>query len=635
MKKKYIALLCAFPVCLTAFGIHALAAGNSLPSDTVILVPAAANTYEQAAARRLQARLSEQFGISPEIVTEAAGAFEISVGETGRIDAGLAGKPDGSYVIRAYPGGVALCGAGVRGNINAVYRFLEEFGGCKVYTGAMGMTKGKTAISVPADADISYTPYFEYTDTDWRSPRGIEYSLMNGLNGGPYRQIPAEYGGSVNYISGFCHTLATQFCSRNTYYASHPEYFAIHDGERTDRQLCLTNENVYQIVRQEVLDLLASRHDPGAALQIVSLTQDDNQQYCECPACKALDEKNGSHAGTMITFVNRIARDVAAAGYDNVGIDTFAYQYTRKAPANVRPEPNVIVRLCSIECCFSHALNDPTCKENANFIRDLEDWSRLSNRLYIWDYTTNYAHTVGPFPDFGVLQANMQCFYEHNVKGVYEEGNYYIDACDAEFGELRAYLLSKLLQDPYCDYDAEMDGFLKAYYGNAWRAIRNYIDRTTENAATTHVMIYEDMLSTFTFADYEIRELDAMWEAAKGVVQGEQLQRVLRSELSWRYWKASVGASEFRGTGDAANAARQQLVDDWKAFGITMLREGNNNDLHPDFMTTPARYWQDDPADGENAGRKFVLFTHYDLLLRKIGFFFEQLKLFFSKIFIR
>ena len=82
----------------------------------------------------------------------------------------------------------------------------------------------------------------------------------------------------------------------------------------------------------------------------MSLTQHDNQKYCECENCKALDEANGSHAGTMITFVNTVAERVKAAGdYDNVVFDTFAYQYTRKAPTAVVPREDVIVRLCSIE----------------------------------------------------------------------------------------------------------------------------------------------------------------------------------------------------------------------------------------------------------------------------------------------
>ncbi len=53
------------------------------------------------------------------------------------------------------------------------------------------------------------------------------------------------------------------------------------------------------------------------------------EEYCTCENCKAIDDANGAHSGTMITFVNRIAREVKSAGYDNAAIDTFACKYTR------------------------------------------------------------------------------------------------------------------------------------------------------------------------------------------------------------------------------------------------------------------------------------------------------------------
>ena len=35
-------------------------------------------------------------------------------------------------------------------------------------------------------------------------------------------------------------------------------------------------------------------------------SQNDGYDFCECPDCKALDEKEGSQSGTVIHFVNQI-----------------------------------------------------------------------------------------------------------------------------------------------------------------------------------------------------------------------------------------------------------------------------------------------------------------------------------------
>ena len=286
----------------------------------------------------------------------------------------------------------------------------------------------------------------------------------------------------------------------------------------------------------------------------------------------------------------------------------------------------MIVRLCSIECCFSHPLDDPDCTKNAAFMQDLKDWSALSKRLYIWDYTTNYAHTICPFPDFGVLQRNMQIFYEHNARGVYEEGAYYVDSCDAEFGELRAYLISKLLQDPYCDYSAEMNGFLKAFYGDGWRSLRKYIDLTSRVAARTHVGIYEHKLESLAFLPGETAYAELLWKDAKSKATGEALEHVLRSELSWRFYKASAGLGEFADPFRAVDA-RRRLVADFEKYGITMMNEGTQPVLNPLYMYVPARYWYDqDPNLTPVEKLKFVFSRNWDLLYRYRLFFEDIVK---------
>ena len=51
-----------------------------------------------------------------------------------------------------------------------------------------------------------------------------------------------------------------------------------------------------------------------------------------CDDCVAVYEEEGGHySGTMLRFVNAIARDVAK-DYPNVYIDTFAYLQTASAP---------------------------------------------------------------------------------------------------------------------------------------------------------------------------------------------------------------------------------------------------------------------------------------------------------------
>lgn len=573
MKKLLVLLLSVlmFSFCLLS------AQAAVLPADAVIVIGENASETDTYAATMLQDYL-RQGGLELQIVTDSTetAAFEIRIGEAGRTKPALRSATDGAYRIESTDGAIEIVGAGNRGTIYGTYAFLEKLCGFHWYAVDVTVIPDVSALELPDDILIEYEPAFEYTDTDWLSPRDAQYSLANGLNGGPYRTLSAEQGGTVDYISNFCHTLATQFCAADTYFAEHPEYFALHNGLRVPNQLCLSNEDVVEIVKNEVFGILNEKHDPTAAVQIISLTQHDNQQYCQCENCKAIDDANGSPSGSMITFVNKIAAAVKQAGYDNIAIDTFAYQYTRKAPTQVKPLDNVIVRLCTIECCFSHPLNDATCEQNAALKADLENWNKICDRIYVWDYATNYAYTLGIFPDFGVLQSNMQFFRDHGVKGVYEEGNYYMGACNTEFGDLRAYLLAKLLQDPDCDMAAETEGFLNAYYGEGGNAIGKFLQLITENSAKTHHGIYVKMTDTLSLTKEEIATCDSFWSEAKAVTADDTaaLARVERSELCWRFWKACNKESEFAGLG--AFKENRQLYLDIRDLGTTQYCEGSS-----------------------------------------------------------
>lgn len=565
MKKIVSALVAALMLAVT---LLPTVMAQPLQANAVIVIPENASITEKYAAEALQKGIGEITKQTVSIVAdnEKTDAFKFLVGATAMTVNKPVNETDGSYIIKSGNNCIEINGNGNKGTIYGVYRFLEEYAGFKMYSEKTGYKSYTGKLEMPDNADISYTPYFEYTETDWLSPRNDIYSLANGLNGGVYRKLTPGQGGTVKYLGPFCHTFTTFFCSQEKYYNEHPEYFALRDGERNPKQLCLTNEDVYNIVLGEVMELLEKEHDENASLQIISLTQNDSNaagDYCLCDNCKALDAANGSQSGTMITFVNRIARAVKEAGYDNVALDTFAYRYTRKAPTKVVPEKNVIVRLCTIECCFTHALDDSTCERNVELMQDLANWNEICDHIYIWDYTTNYAYTVGIFPDFGTIQKNMQIFTEHGVKGVYEEGNYYISRCDTEFGELRAYLLSRLMQNPYCDLEKETEGFLNAFYGKGGDEIGEFLRLVTANAEKKHAEIYDEMYLTFSFTEEEAEAIDALWAKAKADTAEDEfaLANITRSEISWRYVKSSLGLREFSGISKKAKSNRQFYSD--------------------------------------------------------------------------
>ena len=120
------------------------------------------------------------------------------------------------------------------------------------------------------------------------------------------------------------------------------------------------------------------------------------------------------------------------------------------------------VRICTLSDCFSHPLrscNDnwrstETLYEGNTVPQDMKAWSEKCDRMYVWDYVTNFNHYFTPMPNFQVLQDNIRFFLENNVVGLFEQGNG--EDLSGEFGELRYYILSKLMWEPDGDVNRWM-----------------------------------------------------------------------------------------------------------------------------------------------------------------------------------
>ena len=431
------------------------------------------------------------------------------------VDATLRGE-DAALTIR---GGIH------RGAIYGVYRFLEEYAGVRYFTPTLEVVPDSPIVLRDGNL-ITYAPTFEYRHSNWfgaEDEESASWNVKNGMNGSG--SIPDEMGSKWNYGPTFVHTIG----------------WLSETGRSDSPNPCLSDPKILAKVIKNVRYILED--DPS--INIVSISQNDNYEYCTCEECTKVNKEEGSPAGLMLRFVNKVA-EALEKDYPELVIDTLAYRYTQQAPLKTVPRHNVCVRVCSINCCFTHPLDE--CKtekslpgglqaKSASFLSDLVQWSKICNRIYVWDYTTNFRYYVPTFPNFGALRQNMQFFADHNVLGVFSQGNY--ESVCGEFAELRIYLLAKLLWDPYMteeEYYTHMDEFLKAYYGEGWEYIRKYIDKTTELAQSNCMTIYShpfDIISKETYLANEA-DFEAWWTAAESLA-GDRKAYVKRSRLQWRY----------------------------------------------------------------------------------------------------
>ena len=472
---------------------------------------------------------------------------------------------------------IRICG-GKRGIIYGAYELLEMLG-CRFFTPECEKVPTVAKLELELDSEIQQVPIFEYREHDYRdlthSPRFAVKRRMNGDD----HPIPEKLGGHLSYV-WYVHTF-DKLVPPSIYGESHPEYYAVMpDGNRSTtpqrNQLCLTNPDVVEIAVDSVRKALNA--NPKG--RIISISQNDWPYSCQCEKCLAMDKEEGSASGTLLRFVNAIAERLEPEFPDLV-FDTLAYQHTRPVPTITKPRHNVCVRLCSIEACFSHPFE--TCDDDSrkitrpdgtqsSFINDLREWGTVSNRNYIWDYTTCFGHYAAPHPNWRVLAPNMKAFVRNNVRGVFEQANR-AHGGGVDMNELRAYIISKLLWDPDTDVERHIQEFTDYYYGAGGVYIREYINTLCDKAEQDNIHVgFNDNPTSELFSEEMLDQYDSILAKAEDAVAGDALRirRVQKVRLSVR-WVRIKRAAMLRGEHNTVEI--NTFFNDWNSFGLTRLDE--------------------------------------------------------------
>jgi len=523
--RPFAAFICVFScAAATAQAQDLVLAARGQPATYTIVCPTNASPSQRHAAEELQHFTEQMTGVRLPLAMDDAPLPEraILLGATRHTVQLLGGPADcerlgeDGFRLVARPPHLLILGGPVRGTLYGVYETLERFGGCRWYASWHSVVPSRDTFAVPV-LDETQCPAFKLREPFWFDMFDGVLAARNKVNGNAMRLQPKHGGHSHRFGGGLgsCHTFDA-LCSPDQYFDAHPEYFSEVNGkrQREHTQLCLTNPDVLRIVTSNVLARI--RKDPGADFYGVS--QNDWYNFCTCPACKAIDDAEESHAGTMITFVNQVAEAVEKE-FPNVIIETLAYQYTRKPPKTVKPRRNVMPCLCTIECDFSFPIEKSAFKENRAFLDDIRGWSAISPRLYVWDYTTNFRDYVSPFPNILALQDNVRFFRANRVDYLFEQGAY--QGRHGDFAELKAWLLAKWLWNPDLSREPLLEDFFNGYYGAAAPYVRTYFDALHSfyrDPAERPLRIFEDPRHT-QVPDAFYERAAELWRLAEAAVK--------------------------------------------------------------------------------------------------------------------
>jgi len=457
---------------MVLFGAPVFLADHQASAYGIVVAPAAIPA-EQTAARELQTLLEKSTGAKLPIGTKKNGPT-IWVGQSAAALQALGLKswdelkPD-EIRIKTVGNDLFLVGARPRGTLYSVYEFLERQLGIRFWTAGATDVPQHAQLVLP-QLDYRYVPPLQVRSAGYQAIFSHpEFAVKMRNNASDYH-IPAAWGGDVRLLGGV-HTFSDNapLIPAKTYFTKHPEWFAERNGRRqgNNSQLCLTNPELRRELTRRVLERLAQHPE----YRYISVSQNDNTNYCQCPVCTAFVKQHGNQTDLLIDAINEVAVEVKKK-YPSVLVETLAYLYTRTPPQSIRPRDNVIVRYCTIERQSFTPLTD---RRNQDIYRDLMGWKQKARQLMIWNYVTNFAKYYQPYPNWPVLAADLRLFRDCGAISVYEQGSFNGGGSIADLSDLRAWLVSKLLWNPDLNTDQLIQEFLTGYYGPAAPVVASYI----------------------------------------------------------------------------------------------------------------------------------------------------------------
>lgn len=536
-------------------------------SEYCIALPKEPSIVETTTAGELASYIEKSSGVLLSIVSEEkVNGNAIYIGHTQYAkDNHFLGDSVENWMVCVSGQNVVLTGGLTnkdRGVAYSVYHFLEDIVGIRWWSWFEEYVPETDDILISETYQNSGTPYFEYRNiVDTFDKADFAYVARNRLNAWTDNvKVDAVCHndfisrGGIKYIGlpAASHTMAIML-PIDDYYDEHPEWFAYEElsgtRPRTSQHAtlyCHTNEGLIKATADKVIENIEKNkilaEENGLEMPyFFSVTTSDVPGRCECENCKKIYNKSGE-SGYNIQFVNAVAKHVAKK-FPDVLLVTFAYwDFIDPPKDDTAPDKNVLIQYADLKIDI---LRDIESETNREALRLFDSWSKIcaknNSAIYIWDYfLQQYPNCIMPY--FFRLSKNYRYFYEKGAKSCFIEHEV---SHLSDFWTMTQWLLTRVLENPYQNYNALVDDFVTRYYGDAASYIKQYISLLEKNLSENacRVMVFEQANMT-NYVNYETIKngLEILSSAEKAVKHDDlRLKRVhtvmtcLYRTLIWRY----------------------------------------------------------------------------------------------------
>ena len=456
MKLPTISLITGMLGCSAANATPLVIVDDSQPRAQIVI--SSSDTRARLAAEGLQTYIAKMSGAKLEILLEQEALKQpvgIYVGHTQKAKEHDIKIPSGfdpsiredvfnneGYVLKIDGNNIFIAGNSegpYRGTIFGTYAFLERLGCRWYFPGEWGeVVPKKTTIEIQ-ELDVESRPDFPMR---FISPGGT-YNRLSAEE----KQIYDDWAHKIGFTprseaEEFYPMVGDGFLGIHlppeNFWESHPEYYAM--NENGDRHiatgdvrhwtmLCLSNTNVFNQVRKNLLEAFAGKRD-GHRLSNhgFGISPPDGSPYCFCEPCSSKSQKFfyptyfSSKERTMSEEYYDFAASMARQ-FPDKWVSTMAYSLREMPPQGVDIPPNIAVMYCPITACALHPNNHPTCWRRQEYTRMLESWRKRTPHIYLYDYNPHFFDGLYvPLCPLNRLAVEVPMYKKMDLRGFNAEG---------------------------------------------------------------------------------------------------------------------------------------------------------------------------------------------------------------------
>lgn len=376
------------------------------------------------------------------------------------------------YYIKTVGNSVFIMSTGKEGLQMGAIAFLEEVLGYDMVGDDFPVYE-KDGKTLP-EMEITEKPDYEFRDVTGQLTKSGQYGMGYTNN-----DIIMPVGGA-KWHNSFA------LLNPEIYYAEHKGWYSdtvtpdMRPTTQKAGQLCYTahgDKTEYAAMIQTAYERLKAIAEEFPALSGVSITEQDNYEWCDCEACSAMVKEYGTNSATCLKFCNDVAEKLTEY-FEPKGrrliVYFFAYHGTEDAPATknadgsytankgIKCHKNVGVVYAPIGANFSRSFYD---EENTRYAEIMKAWKVVCDNVGLWIYQTNFKNYFYPFNSWDTVAETYRFGKENGAVYIFDQGQMNINEQTA-FSKLKEYVSAKLAINVNLDSQEITEKFFKYYYGD-------------------------------------------------------------------------------------------------------------------------------------------------------------------------